>query len=178
MSGTNYNKSWNFDNLAVGEFVIELNEKLALGNYTIDLKGTTGGVKSQTNNVSNQSIADVISFYTGGGNTDWYGMFFDWNVSIYNAADCRTPIEVVLDPSNEKCVLTSFIPKENKTIHVYPNPSENGIFELNTPMPWKIISPLGEILLNGQDKIIDLSCFENGIYFLHISQKVIALVQE
>ena len=58
------------------------------------------------------------------------------------------------------------------TIVVYPNPSENGIFQISTIMKGKryaIFSSHGRVLDQGiLDRILDLNNYSKGVYFLEV----------
>ena len=58
---------------------------------------------------------------------------------------------------------------------IYPNPTI-GKFYLSTPLDFNILNILGDIVMSGSGRIIDMSSFNNGIYFLeshNIKEKII-----
>ncbi len=51
-------------------------------------------------------------------------------------------------------------------VRVFPNPSENGLFQLNTPNLWCVYNLLGVKIAAGSGTIIDLSTADSGTYIL------------
>lgn len=62
------------------------------------------------------------------------------------------------------------VTKENKSIIIYPNPSYNGIYYINTTekITWKIVNVEGKIIAQGNQNNIDISTEAKGIYILQI----------
>ncbi len=62
--------------------------------------------------------------------------------------------------------------KENSlnNIAVYPNPSNNGVFTINTPLDqsWEVYSITGNKILIGNGDKVDISSFSKGMYILKI----------
>jgi hypothetical protein len=56
-----------------------------------------------------------------------------------------------------------------KVAFVYPNPSENGIFNLSNEVAYEVFDFYGKSLSRGTSKLIDLSNRENGVYLLKIN---------
>ena len=172
INGPSYSKTWSFNNLTAangGGFVANLNTLLTTGTYTIDLIGTTGGIKIQFDNNSNQSLQGIGSFYTGGGNTDWYGMYFDWKIST-NETCVRTPATIVYDPT-PGCITGDSEELKNE-IFIYPNPSETGVFKLNKATNWEVFDAKGLFLKNGNSNQVDLSEQAKGLYFIKMESAV------
>ena len=51
-------------------------------------------------------------------------------------------------------------------VRVFPNPSQNGLFQLNTPNLWCVYNLLGVKIAAGSGNIIDLSTADSGTYIL------------
>lgn len=51
-------------------------------------------------------------------------------------------------------------------LNVFPNPSTDGIFNLNSKQNWKVLSNLGQSIACGQSSVVDLSDKAKGIYLL------------
>ena len=66
---------------------------------------------------------------------------------------------------------------EKEEIFAFPNPSENGIFQLSAPISCELIDAQGRkiLSLNNTSKI-DLSSFAKGLYILRSSKTIIKLV--
>ena len=65
-----------------------------------------------------------------------------------------------------------------ETVSIYPNPSNNGLFNLSTPMDWKVYSVIGKELKSGKGDLINLSEQSKGIYLLKMNNKVEQIVVE
>ena len=178
INGTNYSKSWNFNNLSNTEgFEAVLDANLQPGTYVIDLKGTTGGIKVQYDNSGNQSLSGIASFVTGGGNTDWYGMFFNWKVSIDKSC-LRTPVEAIVE-FNSGCITGEIMKKsKHKSIELYPNPSSDGRFQLSDIVNWEIYTLQGIRIQKGYSNVLDLSTESKGVYILKTDEGVVSLMYQ
>jgi hypothetical protein len=88
-----------------------------------------------------------------------------WILSVDSNGCVNTSCAI---PLNNKEVI-----KENKSISIYPNPSYNGIFYINTTekIKWKIINIEGNIITQGNQNNIDISKEAIGIYILQINTK-------
>lgn len=60
--------------------------------------------------------------------------------------------------------------KADKGVNVYPNPSVDGIFNLNESTKWEAFSILGAKIAQGEGTVIDLSAAEKGIYIIKTTQ--------
>lgn len=178
INGTGYSQTWNFNNLSNangGEYVAVLGAVLPAGTYTIDLKGTVGGLKIQYDNVGSQSLTGVASFITGGGNTTWYGMFYNWVVSTGTSC-ARTPVVATYDPQ-PGCIITDLSKEQISTIQVFPNPT-NGVVRLSSEIGFEVYNSMGILLLKGKSDEIDLSDLENDVYLLRTDRGVFKVIKE
>lgn len=66
--------------------------------------------------------------------------------------------------------------KSVSDIVVYPNPSSDGIFHLKTPESWVVYSTSGQVILSGSGRQVDLSGYQEGLYFLKTSTGVSKLL--
>lgn len=64
----------------------------------------------------------------------------------------------------------------NNNLSLFPNPSNSGLFHLSEETPWTLYSVLGEHIMTGTDKKINLSNFEKGMYVLKAGDKTIKVV--
>ena len=67
--------------------------------------------------------------------------------------------------------------KENK-LHVYPNPSNNGIFKLSESQKWNLFSYIGVKILDGESEYINLSAYNKGLYILKTQNSNAKLVYD
>jgi hypothetical protein len=56
--------------------------------------------------------------------------------------------------------------ESDTTLGVYPNPSNNGLFNLNIDSKWEVYSSLGAKILEGEGNKVDLTNFAKGTYIL------------
>lgn len=54
----------------------------------------------------------------------------------------------------------------NQATSVFPNPSNNGVFELSKNESWNVFNALGENVANGNSQVVNLSNERSGIYYL------------
>ena len=67
---------------------------------------------------------------------------------------------------------------ESLNISIYPNPSQDGVFNLSESANWEVISILGEKLKAGEGATINLSGYPKGIYIFNINSKTEKIVIE
>lgn len=65
---------------------------------------------------------------------------------------------------------------ENTGISIYPNPSSDGNFQINSEVNWEVWSTSGCRLKTGFGNIIDLSNHTSGIYILKIKNQVSKII--
>jgi len=63
-------------------------------------------------------------------------------------------------------------------LKVFPNPTSNGIFSLNTEEEWSVYSVVGAKVLEGTGNRIDLSASPKGVYILKTPHRNVKLVSE
>jgi len=63
-------------------------------------------------------------------------------------------------------------------ISVFPNPSNNGVFQIKnqTPQNWKVYSITGKKMIEGKGNIIDISSYAKGVYILNINNSFVKLL--
>ena len=66
----------------------------------------------------------------------------------------------------------------DKTFYVYPNPSQDGVFQLSKDTKWMAYSVLGRELKSGNSNQIDLSEFTKGVYLVKINETIQRIVVE
>ena len=65
-----------------------------------------------------------------------------------------------------------------QNISIYPNPSNDGIFNLSQSANWKVSSILGKDLMSGNGGQVNLSGYPKGVYLIKINDKVERVVVE
>jgi hypothetical protein len=61
---------------------------------------------------------------------------------------------------------TNSFEKGNNTLEVYPNPATDGQFQLNIETKWDVYTVLGQKVLTGEGKNVNLSSLTKGVYLL------------
>lgn len=177
ITGNGIDKTFTFDgltNAGEGKHVLSVGEELTPGTYVLDLVGTTGGVKIQYDNAGSQSLTGIASFVTGGGNTTWYGMFFDWEVSTGGSC-IRTPVEAVFY-SQPGCITGSSSVLENE-LEIYPNPTTGLVF-LSEEMPFVVYDLMGVQLFHGVSNTIVLSELSSGVYLIQVGNEMTRVIKQ
>ncbi len=176
ITGDNYNKSFNFNGLSAangGQNTLDINAKLGTGTYTLDLSGTTGGVKVQYSNAGNQELTGFGSFVVGGGNSTWYGSFYNWVIST-GATCSRTPVQAVYAP-NSGCVTVIETPEVNQ-VKLYPNPTSDVVY-FSEELTFELYDSQGALLTEGQDGFVDMSTLASGVYILKTDKGIYRLMK-
>ena len=62
------------------------------------------------------------------------------------------------------------------SIHVYPNPSSNGQFNLYETQKWEVYSLGGSLVLKGEGSMINLGAYNKGLYLLKANGKFLKLI--
>ncbi len=67
---------------------------------------------------------------------------------------------------------------QQRSLLAYPNPSNNGIFNIDVPVsqPWQVYDMTGLTVLLGEGDVVDLSSLSRGLYLLKINQSVTKLL--
>ena len=115
---------------------------------TMDIPATGDWQNWETDSINIQSVTgthDVYLIFKGGDsylyNLNWFGFSEESNVV-----------------TNLKGVLTS-------PLSIHPNPS-TGIFNLSKTQNYKVIDVLGDVVLSGEGRVVDLSAQPSGVYLL------------
>ena len=61
---------------------------------------------------------------------------------------------------------------------IFPNPTNDGIFNLSKSVNWKVYSMLGEELKSGFGNLINISDQPKGVYLIKINEKVERILYE
>ncbi len=71
---------------------------------------------------------------------------------------------------------TSVVEVNTNEERVYPNPSKNGMFNLDPPNQWVVYSLFGKVVASGNGTAIDLSLQPKGLYLLRLNGQTIKLI--
>jgi hypothetical protein len=84
------------------------------------------------------------------------------------------------DATNKGCVVTEIeeIVETESSLFVFPNPSQDGVFQLSMATNWKVYSVLGNELKSGNSNQIDLSENAKGVYLIKMKDKIQRVVKE
>lgn len=174
INGNGLSETINFNNLTNTKEILALDLDLIPGTYVLDLKGTTGGVKTQYDNSSDQNLPGFASFGVGGGNASWYGMFFDWTVST-DATCARTPVLATYD-SQLGCI-TSIGSLKDFSLEISPNPTNEKV-RLSEIVKYELYDTLGNLVLEGNSNELDLTGYQTGVYVLKTEKGNLRLVKK
>jgi Secretion system C-terminal sorting domain len=127
----------------------------------------------------------LLSTFLGGSansykpSKDLYAWFDEIRVSKTRINDSKnypgSAARVVLSANDELSM--SDAPSEKKS-GIYPNPSTN-IFNLEEDTVWQVLDPVGNPIINGEGKTIDLTGNARGIYFVKSNKnKVTKIILE
>ena len=175
INGNGLSETINFSGLTNTRETLSLDVYLTPGTYVFDLQGTTGGVKIQYDNSSDQILPNFASFEVGGGNTTWYGMFFDWTfVTSTNCA--RTPVVGTYE-SQSGCITSTGSLGGISPFYIYPNPTNQKI-HLSEVVKYELYDVLGALVLEGNSNELDLTNFSVGIYVLKTEKGNVRFVKD
>lgn len=155
--------SWTEQNLEansapdVGE---QLNEKIgpfnAVETYSFNVLGmSSSGGKLTFVLTSNGTGADDVSF---------------------DSKESTTGTAPVLRIKTDR--VTSVSGTEESQFTIFPNPSENGMFNLSEARDWDVFNLKGEKMISGETESVDLTHQPNGFYILKVGGQVLKLVKE
>lgn len=137
----------------------------ATGNCYEENQGVSGNKKYHL------SYLPQLNYYPG----DYYS--FNVNGIVEN--DDSTIVIYYKDqqqtygtPVNVSTLSTTQLQQAN-SISIYPNPSQDGIFqiELKEKMKWNVFSMDGKLIASGSQQQVNLSCSKQGIYLLTIQSE-------
>ena len=172
--------SKSFNNITLeSENRLGLDVDLVPGDYYLDFVGTNGKLYHSNENDLGISYPYTVSDFISitGAEPAWvtakpYYMFgYNWKVTAGNAC-ARTPVEVIVDATMDKCLVTSS--KNNVRIEnqlVYPNPSNNGFRMNNTqPVELTIYAITGTVIdsINLNAKGVFGEELDVGTYFIQV----------
>ncbi len=105
-AGTVVEQTATVTGLTAGKQRIALNFSIDPGVYLLDASGTNGYLDYQADNASfpySDASGTIIQFENNEGwASGWYGLFYDWEISVGNSCD-RTPVYAVIDAGHPSC---------------------------------------------------------------------------
>lgn len=164
-------------NLGGGKQTLDLGFVLEPGNYVIDVEGTTGELFFEASGATfPYSYPEFISFtYNQNWQAEWYGWFYDWNITAGNTCT-RTPVIAVIDSKNQDCVVNGLKDFDQHILSVYPNPSQNGVFKLGKSSSWEVFTSLGQSIKAGQGTEVDISNELKGLYIIRTENGIAKII--
>jgi len=125
-------------------------------------------------------------FIGGGHEENTSGFFYNGLIDdfrIFNEALSETQIAILYSDTTA-CVEipTSINTTQKNKIQIYPNPSNNGLFKINTNIPIyeiKVMDLMGKKVFESNNLVeINLNFLEKGIYFLTLKTKEDIITQK
>lgn len=77
---------------------------------------------------------------------------------------------------NKKTITSTSKEQEVSLVSFFPNPSKDGVFNLNTVNNWEVLTVRGELLKSGNSDEVNLMEYAKGIYLLRINNTIKKLV--
>jgi hypothetical protein len=162
-----FNKSIN--NCGINRTIGTISENNLNNGYLLSKEfGNDSVCNQETYSIQDSLFADTVSYYTPSEQltNEWSSISFSQSDLFFHKSNCLT-----LDNLIEK----SF----QSEIKIYPNPSNNGIFNIEsneTMYAISISNVLGELVYyennsNSTTQLIETSKFNNGLYFITIHGK-------
>ncbi len=160
------------------KLVYQISMENTLNDYNLLDMSYVGPVAGITNNFYELAQEPVNGFlYTS--STDFFSQGM---VQIYDVNNTLShQFAVGVSPGTIVFDLRSNVGLDENTdnLGVWPNPS-TGVFQINglgTNQTYQIANTTGQIILTSQSNSIDLSNFENGIYFLNTEKSSVKLIK-
>lgn len=161
------------------EYTIDVNETV---NYDMLLHYSSANGGGQLNMTVDGNLIKSISIPTT-GSWDVYNTLNDQVALTQGEQILRLSI-VVKGFNIDKIEFTKAVVSstENQStttsFEVFPNPSEDGVFQLSHEAEWEVMDLDGKVILSGSTKKINLTNHASGIYLLKSNGKVLKLVKE
>lgn len=149
------------------------------GKYTFTVRYAHGSASNKTLQLFLRNASTLASEGTiineglpNTGNSSTYGDFVKADVELDAGTYVLQPRYVsggpnydYIDIKLESETLSSGNIKKTK-LSVTPNPSEGGVFTLAEDVEWEVYTILGQSLLKGSGKVVDISSLSKGKYFI------------
>jgi endoglucanase len=169
-----------FSSLTTGAQQLVLGFDLSAGNYML------GYVPNGTMKITDNSgyaafpydlpgyitITGTDPSWLGGSNRDIYG--YNWKISAGNSC-ARTPVLTVIDPLNVGCI-TGTKTVNNNELLLFPNPTTAECHFTET-VKYTVYNTTGQLLDKGQSNHINLSTFNESIFFVHAKGSIYKVIK-
>ena len=166
-----------YNNFSSGSIVFDRIEFIPINatNHTVTLSKEGQGLLNYSSGtaMSGQEISlNAIA------NEGWE--FIGWEGDIVSSAN---PLEIsVTSDMNIKAIFSngnlSVDSKDTPHYKVFPNPSANGVFQLESQQTksWMVYTITGQKIAEGTGTVVDISSFPRGVYVLKIHNTVVQLL--
>lgn len=154
--------------------IVLANGSLVKTNSSSGLPGTTsGGSSTQYSNSNGEIINPVTDSPTNAAN-DVNGTTIQFDVAAGTYVIKMTTIQngpnyvwfKFVRDGNATTLGNSTLEGKANTLKVFPNPATNGQFQINIDTKWDVYSVLGQKVLSGEGKNVNLSTLTKGVYVL------------
>lgn len=141
------------------------------GAYSLDLRMAADGAgKTLHVDIDGVNITGAVAVPNTAGWQTWQTA----TVNNLNPTQGQHVIRISFDSDYmnlnfiefKKMIPTGLEENRTETIRLYPNPSEDGYFNLSLATEWQVYNAVGELLFKGNDNKINLSDYPAGMYVL------------
>jgi hypothetical protein len=142
------------------------------GNYDLDLRLACSGTgRTVSVTMDGTSIAANVAVPNTAGWQTWQ------TVSVSNIALTagQKVMRITIGATDyvnlnyvefKKMITTGLDEETAEKVILFPNPSEDGYFNLSVATNWRLFNSLGELLFVGKESMINLSDYPSGVYVL------------
>lgn len=163
-----YHMNVNYNSLSTGKsFKVKRYKADGSGGTLVYDSGTFG----TTTGFETRADSGPIVFPTAG---TWLIRFR----IVQGAAGSNLQYDYMTFTLDEPALSTEEVKLENNTLKAYPNPANNGKFNLSIDSAWDVYSLSGAKVLEGNGKNVDLSGFAKGMYILKTDNESIKLLSK
>ncbi len=141
------------------------------GAYSLDLRMAADGAgKTLHVDIDGVNITGAVAVPNTAGWQTWQTA----TVNNLNLTQGQHVIRIAFDSDYmnlnfvefKKMVTTGLEENRLETMQLFPNPSEDGYFNLSLATDWRVYNSLGELLFQGKDTNINLTEYPAGMYML------------
>ncbi|WP_066630690.1 InlB B-repeat-containing protein [Labilibacter marinus] len=164
------------NNKVVGVKVVSRVDDTTITDYVLSNDDADASIHLTNDNISFQGRFAIVRKAKKGSNVDitlyiGSGQQLTYENNTLNAdSDGKGLLETSITGVNDDLLI-------NK-IKVYPNPSENGVFQLSECVQFKVYNMEGVVIAADETNMIDLSNYPAGFYFLEIGASTTRLVKK
>ena len=100
----------------------------------------------------------------------------DFYIFYGTTAEIKEAIKALEKQLEEEIITTVESEFSEDQLSVFPNPSNSGLFTINTNQNWEVYNYQGQLIKVGNGEGIDLNTHPKGIYLLKVNDQIIKLV--